>query len=315
MPDGSSFWLFQALILGRSALVLVGLMIVEWMIHCHPFIIMLMSRAVQVTPSRLSVFGIKVAGDPRRILGSYVWVVRAAVTVSLCYLWDALIVNSHVLNVNSISQANQLKRDCEVGWNCYALYNFKEPIPPLQTRHEFIRISFLWDLVTVCPFTATPYLQEISARRASVTCWKFGDPTFVNIATGVTITCAIFVIIVTAFEGITAILIRHRKHRVNAATVVDTILFLSIVFWVAQLIMESLNAVSCWVTRLVYLVIPLTLFHSRVVSNDLRRQMAIRNDLRAQQLVESELGIEIDKVCKRSPSLSKVSAGGVGCRQ
>lgn len=113
-------------------------------------------RSLKIDSNQMSAFGITTSGGKKnedipgvssQVLSNYKWVIRIALLLVTCYLWDELIMSSRAYDMSLTPEWNMLVYSCLTGWYCFGFPTSGEQV---NNFDDFMRVSFSWDLQPIC---------------------------------------------------------------------------------------------------------------------------------------------------------------------
>lgn len=303
---------YASLLFVRSGIILIAIILTDMSIRKSQYALTMIFRSLKVNSNQMTAFGVVTSGGRQdesipgissQILSNYKWVVRIALLLVVCYLWDELVVQNHPHRIESSSEWNELVMACLSGWSCFTLPMKDDYV---STFDDFVRVSFSWVLEPVCADVLQINNSHIfddtkGSSSIDISCFKRPPLIFSRVLAAMGITFATFGLVVIAFEFVVSLLLKHKRRLIGFTLLIDLLIVASLLYWVYDIINgciahETLTSVSSWVSQLTFLAIPIILYNARRTASKIRHIIAHSNEQKAKRFQQAEIAEEIDAV-------------------
>eukprot|EP01053_Blabericola_migrator_P002576 Blabericola_migrator_1__2575@NODE_1729_length_3908_cov_210_810726_g1116_i0_p2_GENE_NODE_1729_length_3908_cov_210_810726_g1116_i0NODE_1729_length_3908_cov_210_810726_g1116_i0_p2_ORF_typecomplete_len383_score21_72DUF1440/PF07274_12/0_2DRMBL/PF07522_14/17DRMBL/PF07522_14/74Fig1/PF12351_8/3_6e03Fig1/PF12351_8/0_17_NODE_1729_length_3908_cov_210_810726_g1116_i015882736 len=329
--DSKPYWVYQSSIFGRSLVIVLAVILADLLLRKVRVFTILPFRTSGIAPNGLRVMNVLVPYSShhsiQRICSSYCWVVRTAVVMVVCIGFDLLVVNNSRFDMRRSGDWNDIIFQCLTGWDCYAWQppNSDHVVvaEPVKSLPSFLPLWFVWDLTHICSMMTSGNVEyddsitSRSQRRGAAVCYRVSTFQFSDAVTGLGLMAVAGILVFACFECIVIVMLKYRRGVWNVRLLVDIIIAISLIGWLAMLTAESYSAISAWVSRLTFLAIPIILYCGRVVGTLLRQELEKKQEARGRELLHSKFGEELDKLANTNEDDILIGetpqeSGGVG---
>eukprot|EP01054_Gregarina_sp_Poly1_P003133 Gregarina_sp_Poly_1__3132@NODE_1886_length_3135_cov_267_379400_g1223_i0_p2_GENE_NODE_1886_length_3135_cov_267_379400_g1223_i0NODE_1886_length_3135_cov_267_379400_g1223_i0_p2_ORF_typecomplete_len396_score23_80Phlebovirus_G1/PF07243_11/0_36YfhO/PF09586_10/1_1e03YfhO/PF09586_10/0_0095DUF998/PF06197_13/6_6e02DUF998/PF06197_13/2e02DUF998/PF06197_13/10_NODE_1886_length_3135_cov_267_379400_g1223_i015862773 len=317
------YWIYQAALFGRSILIIVAVLIADVLVKKVPVFSVLPFRCTGMNSHGMKILNVMIPHTSvqsiRKVRSSYSWVMRTAVVLIVCFAFENLIVLNLRYDMRRPEHWNSIVVNCLTGWDCYA---FRAPNSTLDAAARFndlpnfLPIYLVWDLQHVCnaitsaEVTLDETITQRNSRSSSVVCYRAGDMQFHALVATLALMGAAAALVFIFFELLVSVMLRYRRSVWNTGLLIDALIVISLCAWILILVMEGMQAIATWVSRLTFLAIPVLLVCARTVGNVLRQEIERKQEERGRELLQGKLGEELDKLGGSNEDLLNSDYGG-----
>ncbi|CBZ53372.1 conserved hypothetical protein [Neospora caninum Liverpool] len=224
-------------------------------------------QMVTLRKRRMYCFEVDISSGPaaRKVRMQYVWLLRTAVLVVGCYLWQTCVLSYWAFDFRDASGKQNLVSACQNdGADCFG------------TKHNFDFFSVNASPTNLCvkydlaATLRTEVQEEISSQYRYVTCINFVKPNTLTYTQHLAIAYALAKMIITLFEVLVWLLYRSRSSLLPTVVLAVGIVFLAV--WVGSIfIPRLLSFFSSWIGYVMLLSVPIVLWTALLAAHFLRK--------------------------------------------
>ncbi|KEP63772.1 UNVERIFIED_CONTAM: hypothetical protein HHA_231220 [Hammondia hammondi] len=224
-------------------------------------------QMVTLRKRRIYCFEVDISSGPaaRKVRMQYVWLLRTAVLVVACYLWQTCVLSYWAFDAREASGKQSLLDACgNDGADCFGSahnYDF------FSVNASPANLCVKYDLAAILrPETQ----EEIYTKYRYVTCINFVTPNTLVYTQHLAIAYALAKMIITLFEVLVWLLYRSRSSILPTVVFAVGVVFLAV--WIGSIfIPRLLSFFSSWIGYVMLLSVPIVLWTALLAAHYLRK--------------------------------------------